>query len=79
MVFLERGKISKGLIKKSYPAQGETPRAEQSEIPLQRLDQRKQEASSQKAEPSVPKGPHSKGLRSRPFLHKRSPAYKKMR
>lgn len=52
MVFLERGKISKGLIKKSYPAQGETPRAEQSEFPPQRLHQREQEAPAQKAAPS---------------------------
>lgn len=28
IVFLEKGKIIKGLIKKSYPAQGLSPRAE---------------------------------------------------
>ena len=32
MVFLERGKITKGLIKKSYQAPGKSPKAEQSEF-----------------------------------------------
>lgn len=32
MVFLERGKITKGLIKKSYRTQGKNPKAEQSEF-----------------------------------------------
>lgn len=49
MVFLERRKISKGLIKKSYWAQGKNPKAEQSEFPRQCLHQQEQEVCSSKA------------------------------
>lgn len=77
IVVLERGKITKGLIKKTYQASGENPKVEQAEFGkvLPRAISSSTETEALllgRLNGQVLKGTNHRGLKSAPFLQKRT-------